>query len=123
MNEQEFGVRITFVEMPVAEANRATAELHRSLLDRVGDDVAASIHKDDGDSQDGGSTLVLLFGTSGAVAIAQGIRARLARRGDAHDRITIKTADGTQVIATREAARILDAAAPLRAARQVPREE
>lgn len=108
------GVRITFEGVDRAEANRAVQELRQALIDRV-DDVVASIDKEDADSQDGGATLVLLFGTSAAVAIAQGIRAYLTRRGDDRDRITIRTADGTEIVATGEAARTLDAAALVRA--------
>ena len=115
MDGHQLGVRITFDELSRAEANRVVQELRRALLDRAGDEVTASIEKPDPDSQDGGSTLVLLFGTSAAAAIAQGIRAYLTRRADARDRITIKTADGIEVIATGEAARNLDAAALVRA--------
>jgi parvulin-like peptidyl-prolyl isomerase len=111
----QLGVRITFDELSRADANRVVQELSRALLDRVGDEATASIEKPDTDSQDGGGTLVLLFGTTAAAAIAQGIRAYLARRADVRDRITIKTADGIEVIATGEAARNLDAAALVRA--------
>jgi hypothetical protein len=115
MEGQETGVRITFGELTRAEANRAVQELRAALVERVGDEVAASIDKEDTDSQDAGATLVLLFGSSAAVAIAQGIRAYLARRADDRDGIVIRTADGTEVIATGEAARNLDAAALVRA--------
>ena len=118
MDGHQLGVRITFDELSRAEANRVVQDLRRALLDRAGDEVTASIEKPDPDSQDGGGTLIVLFGTSAVTAIAQGIRAYLARRADARDRITIKTADGTQVIATGEAARNLDAAALVRASRR-----
>jgi len=116
MGELTDGVRITFEGLDRAEANRAVEHLRQALVERVGDGVVASIDKDDPDSQDAGATLVLLFGTAAATAIAQGIRAYLARRGDDRDRITIKTADGTEVVAAGEAARTLDAAALVRAA-------
>jgi hypothetical protein len=92
-----------------------------AIRERISDEATASIEKDDPHSQDAGATLVLLFGSSAAVAIAQGIRAYLARRADDRDRITIKTADGTEVIATGEAARNLDAAALVRAASRARR--
>lgn len=118
VDEPEAGIRITFDEQNHAAANRAVRELQQDLLERTGNRVIASIEKDDEDSQDaGGSTLVLLFGSSAAIAIAQGIRAYLARRGDSRDGIVIKMADGTEVIATGEAARKLDAAALIRAAK------
>ncbi|MEO7734153.1 MAG: CHAT domain-containing protein [Kofleriaceae bacterium] len=109
------GVRITFEGVTCAEANRLVQALREDLIERVGSDLVASIDKENPDSQDGGSTLVLLFGSSAAVAIAQGIRAYLTRRGDDRDRITIKTSDGTEILATGEAARTLDAAALVRA--------
>jgi hypothetical protein len=116
MEGHEAGVRITFDGLSRAEANRAVQELCQAMVERVGDDVVASIEKDDPDSQDSGATLVLLFGGSACAAIAQGIRAYRARRSDRdRDRITIKTADGTEIVATGEAARTLDAAALLRA--------
>jgi hypothetical protein len=119
MEGHEAGVRITFDNLSRGEANRAVQELCQAMVERVGDDVVASIEKDDPDSQDAGATLVLLFGGSACAAIAQGIRAYLARRTD-RDRITIKTADGTEIVATGEAARTLDAAALLRAIKRAP---
>jgi hypothetical protein len=123
MADQELGVRVTFDELDRAAANRAVQELREAVRERVGEEATASIEKDDPDSQDAGATLVLLFGSSAAVAIAQGIRAYLARRADDRDGITIKTADGTEVIATGEAARNLDAAALVRAASRTRRSE
>jgi hypothetical protein len=115
MEGRQAGVRITFDDLTRAEANRAVQELRRAVVERVGGDVVASIEKGDTDSQDAGATLVLLFGSSAGAAIAQGIRAYLARRTGDRDRITIRTADGTEVVATGEAARTLDAAALIRA--------
>jgi len=109
------GVRITFEGASRADANRAAEELRQDLVERVGGALAATIEKDDPDSQDAGATLVLLFGTAAAVEVAKGIRAYLARRGDDRDRLTIKTADGTELVATGEAARTVDAAALVRA--------
>jgi hypothetical protein len=120
MDGQELAVRVTFEELARAEANRAAEDLRRELLARV-DEVEASVEREDPDSQDAGSTLVLVFGAPAAVAIAQGIRAYLARRGDDRDRLTIRTVDGTEVVATGEAARTLDATALVRAARGASR--
>lgn len=108
-------VRIVFEGPTRAQSSRAAQGLKDHLVDQVGHDVEISIEAEDDDSQDAGSTLVLLFGTTAAVAIAQGIRAFLARRADPRDHIVIKTADGTEVIASGEAARNLDAAALVRA--------
>jgi hypothetical protein len=117
MEQQEIGVRVAFGALTHAEANQAVQELRDAIVDRTGD-VVARVEKTDIDSQDAGSTLVLLFGSGAAVAVAQGIRAYLARRGDDRDGIVIRTADGTEVIATGEAARHLDAAAIVRAVRR-----
>jgi hypothetical protein len=118
MDGQQISVRITFDELTRAEANRAVQDLREAIVGRVGNEVVATIEREDADSQDAGSTLVLLFGAPAAVAIAQGVRAYLARRADGRDRITIKTIDGTEVVATGEAARKLDAAAFVRATRR-----
>jgi len=120
MDGHEAGIRITFDDLSHAEANRAVQELRRAIIDRLGGEVTASIEKDDADSQDAGATLVLLFGSSAGAAIVQGIHAYLARRGG-RDRITIKTADGTEIVATGDAARTLDAIAVLRAIDRAPR--
>jgi hypothetical protein len=115
MEAQQAGVRITFDDMSRAEANRAVQALRQAIVERVGGDVVASIEKDDPDSQDAGTTLVLTFGGSAVAGIAHAIRTYLARRADGGDRISITTADGTEIVATGEAARRLDAAALLRA--------
>jgi hypothetical protein len=59
--------------------------------------------------------LAIVFGSGAAGAIAQGIRAYLARRSDARDELTVRTADGTEIVAKGAAARNLNAAALLRA--------
>jgi hypothetical protein len=121
VEDRQIDIRVTFSELSRAAANRAVRELRDALVERVDKKAATvSINKDDEDSQDAGSTLALLFGSSAAVAIAQGIRAYLARRGGNHDGITIRTADETEVVATGEAARSLDAPALLRAANRTP---
>lgn len=121
MNRLTAGVRITFEGLNRADANRASEGLRQALVERVGDDLTATIEKEDPDSQDGGATLVLLFGTAAAVELARGIRAYLARRGDDRDQVTITTADGTEIVATGEAARTLDAAALIRAVERTGR--
>ena len=111
MDALQAGVRVTFDDLDRAEANRAVQELRQGRRHLP----IASIDRDHPDSRDAGATLVLLFGSSVAVAIAQGIRAYLARRNDNRDRITIRTVDGTEIVATGEAARVRDAAALVRA--------
>lgn len=88
------------------------------LLEHGDGDITASIEKDNEDSQDVGSVLVLLFGTSAAVTIAQGIRAFLAKRPAQRDGLTIRTTDGDEVVATGVAASKLDAPALVQALRR-----
>ena len=118
MRNGELGVKITFGDRSVGEANRAATELRRMLLDHADGDVIASIEKENEDSQDAGSVLVLLFGTSAAVTIARGIQAFLAKRPAQRDGLTIRTADGDEVVATGEAACKLDAPALVQALRR-----
>src|SRR5262245_25052969 len=108
VKKAEIGVQITFAGRRASEANRAATELRKMLLDRADGDVTALIEKDNEDSQDVGSVLVLLFGTSAAVTVAQGIRAFLAKRPAQRDGLTIRTVDGDEVIATGAAASKLD---------------
>ena len=108
MNDNQLGVRISFGDLSLADANRSVVELRHMILELADEDVGASIAKDDADSQDAGSTLVLLFGSFAAIAIAQGIRAFLAKRPEQRHAFTIKTADGTEIVATGDAASKLD---------------
>lgn len=116
MDGHDIGVRITFDQLTPAEANRAAQELRQAIIERVGDDVTATIERDSLESQDAGQLLLLWFGTASAELIARSIRAYLARRSD-RNQITITTADGTQVIITGDGARNVDAAALMRAVR------
>lgn len=116
MSEPELGVQIVFGDLSEGEASRAAAELRALVLDAdEGEGVDASIVRARGDSQSVGETLVLLFGSSAAIAIAQGIRLYLAKRPAQRSGLTIKTADGAEIIATGDAASKLDAPALVRA--------
>src|ERR1041385_6722080 len=86
-------VSLTFDQLTRGEANRAVEELRRVVLGRA-DSISASIEKTDADSQDVGTTLALLFGSSASLVIAQAIRAYLTRWTDERYRITIRTAGG-----------------------------
>ena len=83
---------ITFVDASVADATRYASELRESLLE-ANPYASVEQRRDDPNSQDLGTTLVLVFGSQFAVAIAQGIRSWLAKRDSA--RLTIKTPKGT----------------------------
>jgi hypothetical protein len=68
--------------------------------------VRLETRKEDPSTQDIGTTLVMVFGSGAAVAIAEGIRAYLAKRGS---QIKITTAAG-EIIATGDAASNIDVA-------------
>lgn len=112
------GVLIGFEGLSRADAGRAAQELRRALVERVGHELAATIGKDDPDSQDAGSSLQLLFATAAALEIAKGIRAWLTRRSDIRDGITITTVDGLTIVAKGNAA--LDVAALAQALERRP---
>lgn len=115
MNHEPLGLKIVFGGVSARDASSGAAELRTMLLDRVDDELTASLERDNPDSLDGGSTLVLLFGAPGAVALAAGIRAFLAKRPAHRDTIVIRTAEGDEVIAAGEAASKLDAPALIEA--------
>jgi hypothetical protein len=108
MRNDQLGMQLSFAGLSTADANRAVVDLRKIVLDGVDGEVEASIAKDDADSQDAGTILVMLFGTPAVVAIAAGIRAYLAKRPAQLDGFMIKTADGTEIIATGAAASKLD---------------
>ncbi len=112
MGAREGGLRISFEGLTRAEANRAVSELADRLHDAA-EDLTVTVEKEDPDSQDAGSTLLLLFGTSSALAIARGIRAYLTMYGS---RMVIRTKDGNEVIASGDAVKNLDSAALVEAA-------
>lgn len=115
MEGNQIGIRVAFADLTRADANRAVQELRRVVLERADEGVVASIECADPDNQDAGTLLAVFFSSAAGAGVAQAIRTYLARRPDERDRITILTADGTQVIATGEAARTIEAAALLRA--------
>jgi hypothetical protein len=99
---------VTFKGLSMAEANQAALELRAEILDRAeaDEDVRAEIEKENPDTQDFGTILVLVFGTGAAIAIAKGIQTYIAKHGS---RVHIKTEAG-EVIATGDAAMNIDVA-------------
>ena len=103
MDRPTEGMRITFEGLTRADANRSVEGLRQDCetspsgkeVERLGRKLAASIEKDDPASQDACGTPGLIFGNSAAV----------------------ETADGTEIVATGEPARTLDAAALVRGRR------
>jgi hypothetical protein len=102
----EASVSITFEGLSMAQANQAVQELRSAILDRA-EGVRMETRKEDPDTQDLGTTLVMFFGSGAAVAIAEGVRAYLTRRGS---RIRITTAAG-EIVASGDAASNIDVAA------------
>lgn len=93
-----------------ADANLAAQRLSEFIADESvripGSPPALSLRKDRSDTQDLGTTLVLVFGTPFAIAIAKGIAAYIAAAGS---RIVIETPAGT-VIASGDGVKNLDVA-------------
>jgi len=71
---------ITFPDSSPADANRAAEELCELLLAKV-DGITVEVRRNRADTQDLGTTLVLLCGTGAALAVAKGIQAFLTKRG------------------------------------------
>jgi hypothetical protein len=85
---------ISFDNVSLDEANRYASELQDVLLD-ADDDVTVDRRQDNPDAQDFGATLVLIFGTQAALAIAKGIANWLQRRHEVG--LTITTSRGKLV--------------------------
>src|SRR5262245_60524709 len=98
--------RIRFEGLNKAKANQAAVELRQLLRSAAGPGESIEIHKEDEQTQDFGSTLILVLGTPVAIAIAKGIRDYIAKSGS---RVVIETADG-KIIATGDAAANIDVA-------------
>jgi hypothetical protein len=99
--------QISFETTDQAEALRLANELEQDLLNSGS--VEVSRRKDRADSQDFGSTLVLLFGTPVAIGLAKAVATFLQRHSGASIRIT----EAGEVIASnldsRDASRIAEA--------------
>jgi hypothetical protein len=87
---------IKFDGVHSAEANRFASELRNFLLDATSD-VKVDQKRDDSQTQDFGSTLVLILGTSSVTIIARAIGNWLQLRNSAS--LTIETSD-KKIIAT-----------------------
>ena len=101
------GLEISFETIDQAEALRLSNDLEADLQDSS--QVSISRKKERTDSQDFGSTLVLVFGTPVAIALAKAVTTFLQR----HSGATIRISRQGEVIATnlnsRDASRIAEA--------------
>jgi len=100
--------RIIFENESSVEAGKKAQQLRDAILNSS-PDVTAEIVKDDQSTQDLGTTIVLILGSSSVIAVAKGIANYLSR-----DRasITIETKDGKVVgtnISGEDAARMVEA--------------
>jgi hypothetical protein len=71
-------LEISFEDCPAADANRLVQALEDQIRE-TDSSIQLSLRKDRPDSQDFGSTLVLLFGTPVAVALARAVSTFLQR--------------------------------------------
>ena len=107
MGNQLKSVKIRFEDASVAEANVKVSRLRDAILEAV-PDVQADVVKDDPSTQDFGGTLVLVFGTPAAIALAKGIAKYLSReRGkikiEADGGIVAEGLSGTDIARITEA--------------------
>ena len=100
-------VTISFEGCSMADANRYAS----SLMDDISaaaDDVAIRKARPDSNTQDLGSTLILVLGTASVNAIAAGISSWIARHSGARLKISAKGIEGTH-IDSADAAKIAEA--------------
>jgi hypothetical protein len=117
MAGEELEIEISFEDTTPAKRNQAASDLRRAVEHRAGNDVAIRVEKDDPSTQDMGATLVLLFGTGAAIAIAEGLKAYLAKAGSS---IAIRTRGG-EVFLQGDAVKGMDVAAIVAELKKRPR--
>jgi hypothetical protein len=93
MNQQEYIIK--FNSISVAEANWYASELRSTLLDST-PDVTVERKRDDIHTQDFGSTLVLILGTSTVTTIAKVLGDWLKLRNSVS--LTIESAEGKVIV-------------------------
>lgn len=86
---------ITFERMTPADANRYAEELRNALLDAT-TDITVQRKRENPQTQDFGSTLVLILGTPALSAVVTAVSQWLLRRRNAS--LTWKTADGEVIV-------------------------
>jgi hypothetical protein len=99
---------IEFEGVSQADANRYANELRDELLDSV-PELRIQQRAADPNSQDFGSTLILILGAPAVVAVAKGVRAWLERRNIAS--LTVKTPKGEIIargLTSKDAALLAD---------------
>jgi hypothetical protein len=104
--DQRGTYRIRFEDLSRAQSNQAASELRQALRSAAGAEASIEIQKEDPETQDFGSTLILVLATPVAVAIAKGVRDYIAKTGS---RVVIETSNG-KIVATGHAAANIDIA-------------
>lgn len=100
---------VEFGDSSLAEANQYAQDLQQTLQE-VDSSVEVQRRRTRTDTQDFGASLVLIFGTQAAFALARGIQSWLARNSGA--KVTLKTPSGEVValnLDSRDASRIVAA--------------
>jgi hypothetical protein len=82
VDQKKNELTITFDGIKGHEASFAAEELKQAVVDLGEPDVEVTTKKERANTQDFGATLVLVFGTRVAVALAKGIAGWLRRRAD-----------------------------------------
>jgi hypothetical protein len=113
--DQKNELIISFEDLKGHAAGLATEELRQAILYLGEADVDVATRKEREGTQDFGATLVLVFGTPVAIALARGISAWLRRRADMTT-VVIRDKKGLELLKYNGEAKELDKlAAVLRA--------
>ena len=91
----QYSYIIKFNGISAAEANRYTSELRNMLLDSTAD-VTVERRREDPSTQDLGTILVLILGTSSVTAIAKALGDWLKLRNSVS--LTIESAEGKVIV-------------------------
>lgn len=113
MTDDNVVLRVKFAGLSVAEANQAALELQELIDGEAGDAVTTNMERERTDTQDFGTTLVLLLGTPAAAMAMRAVHTYIAKRGN---RVVIETTEG-RVVATGDAAANIDVAGTVAAMR------
>jgi hypothetical protein len=114
--DQKSELTISFEGLTGHTAGLAAEELKQSILDLGEGDVDVATRKEHEGTQDFGATLVLVFGTPVAIALARGIAGWLQRRADMTT-VVIRDKNGRELLKYNGDAKELDKlAAVLKAA-------
>jgi hypothetical protein len=97
---ESYGIILEIAGSDAADASNTAMLVKSRLLDLTENSILCSLRNADPTTMDFGSTLVLVFGTPAAIAVAKGIHEAMKRFSNA---VVIKTNSGS-IIATGDAA-------------------